>query len=381
MIVYFILRFLLVLSLVVSGYNIQKKGLSGKFKYPYWIAASLCLIVYTLVEGLRYGRAADYFSYKEHFENPLSFKDIDIEILFLFFCRSVQVLSVPYFISFTFFSFLLFYSFLKLLKQHREVALWAVPLFFLATIGQSENLLRHYAAFSLLILSVYFFNNKKISKAYLFFLLAFFTHNSIIIILPFLLWFIYVKNPFHNIFVILSMYIISIIWVPSLTQITVFFDNFSDLNLYTSYLDNKDNWLLGEGLEDIKVDQFEIFYYIRLYLSPFLILAIGYKLINKYQKNNFGLFYHLYFIGVIFMPIALSTPTELIYRLVLHLKTFGFLVLAYVIYDSIVNFKSLNIFIRIGVGYLVFDSIYMLLKSIFSYDEKLGFLFVWDNNF
>ena len=166
MIVYFILRFLLVLSLVISGYNIQKKTLSGKFKYPYWFAASLSLIVYSLVEGLRYGRATDYFSYKEYFENAFIFKDVDIEILFMFFCRSVQFLNIPYYISFTFFSFLLLYSSFNLLKQHREGALWAVPLFFLATIGQSENLLRHYAAFSLLIFSVHFFNIKKIRQVF-----------------------------------------------------------------------------------------------------------------------------------------------------------------------------------------------------------------------
>jgi hypothetical protein len=376
---YFILRFFLVLSLVISGYNIQKKTLYGKFKYPYWFAASLGLIFYSLIEGLRYGRATDYFSYKEYFESPLNIQNVDVEFLFLIYCRSVQFLRIPYFISFIFFSFLLLYSCLKLLKQHREVALWSVPLFYLETIGQSENLLRHYAAFSLLIFSIHFFNKSKINKSFLFFLSAFFTHYSIIIVLPFLLWFHKVKNPFLNLYVILSMYIISIIFVPSLDLVAFFLDNFSSINLYENYIDNKDIWLFGEGLNNMEVNQFGIFYYLRLYISPFLILVMGYKLINKFHRNNFGLFYHIYFIGVILTPLSLSVPTEFIYRLVLHLKTFGFLVLAYVIYNSISNFKSINIFNKVSVCFLILDSIYMLSKSIFSYNEKLGFLFVWDN--
>lgn len=380
MIIYFILRFFLVISLFISGYNIQKKGLSGRFKYPYWNAASLCLIVYSLVEGLRYGRATDYFSYKKYFENPLSIKYDHLEFLFLFFCRSVQDFSVPYFISFLFFSFLLVYSILTLLKQHRKVAFWALPLFFLETFIQSENLLRQYAAFSLFILFIYFFNNKKKYVAFLLILSAFFTHYSIIILFPFFLWFNYFKNPFRNVILILLIYIISIILIPSMEQVSILLDYFSKFNLYSNLLNNKNRWLFGEGLDAIKIYQFDIIYYIRMYFRPFLILGIGYKLINKYHKINFGLFYHFYFIGVIFTPLSLSAPMELIYRLVLYFKTFGFLVLAYLIYDSITNFKSLNIYIKIGVKILILDSIYMLLKSIFTYDEKLGFLFIWDIN-
>ena len=67
---YIFLRTSLFFILLVTGYNLSKReGLSSK---NYWIIASISIIAYSLIEGLRYDRGTDYMHYKRLFEYSLN---------------------------------------------------------------------------------------------------------------------------------------------------------------------------------------------------------------------------------------------------------------------------------------------------------------------
>jgi hypothetical protein len=77
------------------------------------------------------------------------------------------------------------------------------------------------------------------------------------------------------------------------------------------------------------------------------------------------------------LPLALSLPTEIIYRLVLFFITFKFIVLGVVLNDFTINFKTYSIISKLFFFYIVLDIAYTIFKLTFQYSE-LGIKFVWD---
>ena len=104
--IYNVLKLLLFISMVLSGYNASKRTANGNYYYPYWFAVMPVIVSYTLVEGLRYGRAADYFSYLNAFSGiNISFT----EPLFLIFSYALNYINAPFY-GFLISSFLLIFS-------------------------------------------------------------------------------------------------------------------------------------------------------------------------------------------------------------------------------------------------------------------------------
>lgn len=378
MFVFIVLKSILLLTLVLSGHYISIKSISGKFKYPYWWVASFPLIIYSLVEGLRYGRGADYISNSSLVLNAFSQSNSKLEPLFLSFNKILNYLNIPYPFAFIIYSFLLLGSCLLLIRRRREVAVWALPLFYLATIEQSENLVRQYVAFSILLISIkYLLDNEK-KKFLILIICAFFTHYSSIIVLPFLLWFKMARNPFRNIYIILGLYVASALWHPGLESLVRYFEHLKIFNLYTNYLNNTNIWLLGEGIDKPSIIMSSI-YYIRYYTFPALVLIFGYKILNKYRRSGFSLFYHLFFIGILFRQISSAAATEMLYRLTLYFSMFYFIVLAFILYDMFINFKRLILFHRIVYYYFLIDCSYLLIKTTWTFSVEQGYLFIWDN--
>lgn len=374
---FFVLRFSLVLFILIAGYRIQLKTKKGNYKQPYWYVAIPAVFIYSVVEGFRYGRGADYISYSLTFTGQ---KHINYEPIFLYFTELFKFFDIHFSIAFVLCSILLIVSGFILVKNTRFNSHYAIPLFFLATISQSENLVRMFVAFSFLIIGISFLQKRKIKKASIFFVIGCLNHYSLIFVIPFVMLFYFRNNPFKNIYVILSIFIISNLLVPSMESIVYYFDFIPNLSLYSNYTSNLDIWLLGEGLEEGE-SSFSVFYYIRFYLIPFILLFYGYNLIKKYELFKFGVFYHLYFIGTILSPIAIEAPTEVIYRITLYFTMFSFMVTAFILYDMQRNFKSLNILKRFIFGFLIFDSVYLILKSTYTYSEVWGNLFIWDINY
>lgn len=360
--------------MVLSGYNASKRTANGNYYYPYWFAVMPVIVVYTLVEGLRYGRAADYFTYLD------AFTGLDVlysEPLFLLFTDAINYLNAPFYFGFLISSFLLIFSGCFLVKRIRFIALYAIPLFYLATIVQSENLVRMYFAFSLFFISIAFLLDRKPKKLYLYLCLAFLTHYSIIFLIPFLILFLKFKNPFKNIYIILGIYLTFNLVQLSQGFIISVITLFDGLGLYQEYISNNKNWTIDDTIDS----SLGVVYYLRLYILPIIILILGYGLLKKYEPLKLHLFYHLYFVGIILLPTSSILTTEILNRICIYFISFSFLVCAIICYEKIRNWNRINLLSQLATLILIIDALYLIIKRAFIYDNILGNLFVWDIQF
>ena len=181
--IFIILKILIVFTTILSGYLLSIKNTSGKFLVNYPIAIAPVLLCYTLVEGLRYGRGTDYFTYVGMFGG---IREQFIEPLFDYFSRFLNSIGAHFTIGFLLSSLLLIFSGCFLIKRFRFTALFALPLFYLTTIEQSANLVRMYFAFSFIFMALAMLIDHKKRLMYLFLALAFFSHFSTIFLVFFI---------------------------------------------------------------------------------------------------------------------------------------------------------------------------------------------------
>jgi hypothetical protein len=229
---YFILKILLILSTFACGKMLAKhKTILGKNKYhyPFVLSTLLVVIIYTLTEGLRYGRGTDYFGYYNYFLKGSN----GTAPIFDLFTNFHAFANLPFYYGFLFSSFLLIYLGLKLIHHYRFAAFFILPLFYLETIVQSSNLVRMYVSFSFVFMSLNYLIKKNNLKFILFFLVAFLIHYSCIVLLPFILILNLYKNPIPNRLTIIVLFLLfNFIFTIDLDIINSLINIFSIFNIY-----------------------------------------------------------------------------------------------------------------------------------------------------
>lgn len=376
--IYNVLKFSTILALIVSGFMLQKRSIksidAAIYFYPFYWAVLPVLIIYTLVEGLRYGRGADYFGYYNSF---IGNKNTNYELVFQLFTNILNAINAPFYLGFLISSLLLILSGCLLIREVRFIGLFALPLFYLDTIAQSSNLVRMYVAMSFIFLALKYLMQNKNKKVITFCVLAFLTHYSSLILFPFIYLFNKNHNPFKSKYLIVVLFIVLNLFPIGLEIIAENISKIGGIGLYENYLARTDIWILGEGIET-KANNFSIFYYIRSYLLPFCIIWFGHKYIEKYKCYKYGVFYNLYVVGALLMPTALTLPTEMFYRLCIYFISFKFFALGFIFYDFFYKKNKFNYLSWALILIILLDSIYLISKTIFNYSIQLGNQFIWD---
>ena len=108
---FWVLRLVVLLSLFYSGYLITYKD---KNETHYWKYSSIGIIVYSLVEGLRWDRGVDYMHYYQDITGNL-YTNYS-EIVYVWWTEFFKFTDLPYWTAFIFYSFLLIHGFYFLLK-------------------------------------------------------------------------------------------------------------------------------------------------------------------------------------------------------------------------------------------------------------------------
>lgn len=150
-IVYWTLRLLLLIILINSGWHISYKD---KDEGNYWTNVFPSIIAYSLIQGLRWNRGADYPHYYQDLTGTL-FTDYK-EPVYLLWIDVFKWTGFPAPVAFVFYSFLLIFSFCCVLKYFRKGAIWALPLFLLMTVS-AENLIRQYLAVPFILFAYYYY--------------------------------------------------------------------------------------------------------------------------------------------------------------------------------------------------------------------------------
>ena len=245
-IVYWLLRILLLVALLVCGW-----GISYQEKKFFKVYALVAGAAYSLIQGLRWNRGQDY----PHYYSDLmgKWETPDPELLYDGIVNFLSnILCVPYWVSFVIYSALLISAFLLVLKKVPKIAVWALPLFFIMT-GSAENLIRQYLAVSFVIYAynAYLSNNFKLVIIYL--VCVPFIHASGLFAVFFFILFAIIKfeKIIKNPWILLGIYVLLyFFWDNSyFSFLTDFLQNlnFGDDYKMRSYLDNSERWFSEEG--------------------------------------------------------------------------------------------------------------------------------------
>lgn len=248
--VYWSLYVLLTLVLTYCGWQISRDNekQTNFMKYA-WIAG----ISYSLVEGLRWLRGADYYHYYMDLESNFmsGYCTPDPEPVYELWVNFFHSTGLHPSVAFVFYSALLITGILMIFKKYPKAAIWGLPIFFLMTNAQTENIVRQTLASCFLIFAyvAYLDDKKKWMLAML--CIVPLIHSAGLYGVFLFLFFGYVKVPLKKPWILVVLFIfVYYIWNPDWFQ--GFADYLSKINLGDdvkgqSYLDNTDRWFTSDG--------------------------------------------------------------------------------------------------------------------------------------
>ena len=375
-IVFWVLRLVVLLSFFLSGYFISFKDKDGK---SYWNYASICIIVYSLVEGLRWNRGVDYPHYYQDLTGKL-FTDYS-ELVYVWWTDLFKFVGLPYWVGFVFYSFLFVLGFCYIMKLFRKQAVWALPLFFIITVGSSENLIRQFIAMSMFEFFLYFFWVKKYKKSIVFALLTLQTHTSVLLIVLAALTIHYMKfdRKIQSGYILVGVYLLFYyFWKPEyLAPFTMWLSSLSlgDSSNMTSYLENAEFWFsedssLSERLGYVSKAASFIATTVSLVTTCFIV-KYGFDLTKK--DSRFRIVYWFTFLSYILFILSSNGDFEIWSRLSIMFRFVSPLVIAGIL--TVVPLRKIE-----KIAIYSFFGVYFLYNSFFSMwgQSFLGSAFVWD---
>lgn len=261
----------------------------------YWSYSILPIIAFSIISGLRFGRDIDYNNYYFIFTYPDSAEQQ--EILFQFLIEIFKTLDIPYYLFVQFCSTFLIFSFILLLKDFRESAKYALPLFLL-TEG-IENMIRWYLGISFLLIALHFFLNRKHYKSVIFSTLGCMCHIGVIL-LPFMFLIIHKIGNKKTI----NPYIILLLFFA-----TLFFSNNDILITFATYIQTLEV-LSGRAsayMDIIAAEEDRLIFFeqsittnLRNFIGYSFLILIG----SKYVFNNgYQWLYNLSCLAIVLAPI------------------------------------------------------------------------------
>lgn len=369
----FLLLFML-FSLYKAGKGLQDNAC--KITSIYGIIA---LLVYTLNEGLRFGRGIDYNYYWRGYEDIAAGKYVETNIGMLLFEKCLISLNFSWEDCVLVLSFMFILGTLFLMKCYKEVLPLALPLFVFFSNPAVENMIRWYLGFSFILIGLSFQlrEEKRLNKKFLFFsFLACLFHYAIIPI-PILFFFIkFFKKPLLHPLIVIALYY-SIAFAFKTTVMLQFVTVINTLSMmsdrFESYGDNPEFWLTG-GFDGVETTPFPI-----LSEQLFLVILVwlGYKSV-KGQSPNYIYSYNLFIIGYLLYPIAMQI--ELLERFDQPFLFFRGIILAIIIHFVFLKARIAVIPVFKIVVVLVFLYFGRVLLSIPFSQNPQRYLYVWDKD-
>lgn len=299
---YIILKICQILGMFLISFWAAK----SKTDKIYWKRAVVLIIIWSIVDGLRFGRDQDYNSYYPRFivmsegRNPE-----DYEILFYFICRLFGTFGLPYWTFILTGSTLLITSCLCLFKEYKAYLPFIVLLMFW-DLGQYDNLIRYYWAFPFFAFSIYYgIRNKKLLSIVLI-ICATQIHNGYYLVLPFVLVYEYLNKSTLSPYVSGSIYVV-VLFLGNIGLLQVIADyayllNFLGSSKVSDYASIADSVVSGEfGYNAGQSIDGNIVTSIRLLMAYLPGIIWGKKTIESYKGGIFV--YNIFVIGAITMPL------------------------------------------------------------------------------
>lgn len=282
---YWTLKTLLLIILFICGYLISYRDKNGNKFWRYGIPA---MLAYSLEYGLRWNRSFDYPHYYQDLTGALYQEYSDP--IYLFWVEIVKLFGIDPIAVFVFYSAILIYSFMLVLKERRELAFLALPLFMIIP-TQADNHIRQYFAFSFIMIGYYFDMKNLKSKAYILYLTGLGIHLSGVFCVAFIQYFKYVKldKIIKSPWIIICLYLMLYSFWDS-TRLEGFANWLSDIHIIENdrmqnYIDNADYWFTDESDINeklgVKTTASKLYFVVIQLLTQCGIIFYGYKIIQK----------------------------------------------------------------------------------------------------
>lgn len=397
--IFIILKLIELLVFVLVGRPISKiKTSSG-----YWKIASVAIVLFAIIEGLRYNRMPDYMAYDFRFNHNNSLFEEGVDPLFSVICYTMNSIGLGFPIFLILQCGLFMYSCFLILKPYRRYAKYTLPLL-LPLIIMNEQFIRWYLSMAFFLISFYHYlrfihkyrtidgsrlskrikrlKKKHFSLFVLFLLFSFWTHPAVAILVPFF-FLIPVINKFSLPYYITIPAYVFVVWFCNIQSMTILIDmanlvlqsNLMDSsnNMY-GHLSNVESLIEGEYL-DMGISRVSISQVIQKMLCYFPLMFFGSKF---YKKNNPGYgqaFYWLFFIAAIADPIA--SQVELLGRFTMTLEVMGFIGVG-IVYNQMISFYRKNKLYECMLILSLFMFMYPIISYILTRPSDLEMLFIWN---
>lgn len=346
---------------------------SCKTEKGYWRASLVPILAFTLNMGLRWGRGTDYNTGYNVFEKigVGLLNAEEYEPIWKFTIRFFRnFIDAPYQLFIIFCSFFLIFSFVYFIRNHKNVAHLALPIFAFL-VFPSENLIRWFYAFSFILMGLFHLEKGRILKYVICSFLGFITHyGSLTFSLPILL-----------VFLLLKKRVLFQPWLSTLIILLVFlFFDVSDMLLFSPLLTSIEvGGNLGNYQENMDAtltndfgDYSGALTGTSLITSP-LLLFLGYKIVR--YRSGLIPYYNLMVIGLVSMPAFVQI--QMLYRISLVFTIFQFLIFSYICYDYVVSKTAIPRVLHVISLILLLIMLRSMLVQPFVKDASETY-YIWD---
>ena len=373
-ITYWVLKIFTFVVLLVCGYQISYKKQEQK---NFWMYGLIAGFVYSLNYGLRWNRAWDYPHYYQDLTGHLYTKYTDIT--YLAWIELFKYSSLPYWVAFIFYSAILFYGFLLILKRYPYAAAWALPLFFTFPTNV-DNFIRQFFATAFLFIGYYFMEKSQYKKMFFFYLLCVTIHFSGFFAVTVFLFFKFFKklDVLANSWLLISIFLLLFFFwdVSYLDSFGAYVKNIGLINTRANeYIDSANYWFTQSGDINLKLGNNSKETASRLYitlecLTPVIIIFWGVKVLKE-NPNLRVIFWSSYLAILINI---LGGTIEIYSRFYCWLVCFE-----PVLVGIIMSKVSLKRYVKWGITGLFV--VYFYYYHFLSYIQRIsltGYDFIWD---
>lgn len=253
--VYLLVNAIILITFCICGRNISNNK-------SYVRNAFMCILIYSLGLGLRYGRGFDYFHYIDIYNYDLE----ETQVVFTLFNTLLKSIGVGQYYIFVVYNFIEMACAMVFLFPFRRYAYWAFPLFMIATRHLNEYTIRQGFAFSFVFLLLYFFfkhfdNLKAVLKNAKFLILigaclfvAYGIHSVAIITILWVTSFaIFIKKPLPYLWTIIALILASYVFQNMFdfsfaNNLLAFMASQDDK--FSQYVENSVQWFSADAASD-----------------------------------------------------------------------------------------------------------------------------------
>lgn len=339
----------------------------------------ICIItVYTLNEGLRFGRGVDYCNYWPDYEELAKTGESSYEIGYHTMSYLLALCGLPFQALVMLLSFLFILSTLTFMKSYKDILPWALVFFVFFSLKSVENMIRWYTAFSFILIGFHFLlkeDRGHLNKLFVFFCLFSCLFHIAILVIPFFSYIIWkFKRPLLPPFVTILLFFVITITFES-ESMAQFADMVNELSTisdrFQQYGDKAEYWLTSgfRGIERQGMPGKKEMLFL------FFITYYGYIAVKDSSKPTIYA-YNLFLVGLLLYPI--SRQIELVERFQQPFFFFRGIVLATIIYKFFVRrVVRLNTFVYIVSVLILINEGWETLTEPF-YSSPYKFMYVWN---